>query len=50
MIEECTTYASAIEILDNVYVKTPHAISARHLLATAKQQSGQSLNEFMQVL
>ena len=49
-IEECVTYESAIRVLENQYVKTPNEIFARHLLATARQTSGQSLNDFVQKL
>ena len=49
-IEECVTYESAIRVLENLYVKTPNEIFARHLLATARQTPGQSLNDFVQKL
>ena len=49
-IEDCATYETAIQRLRSLYVKTPNAIFARHLLATTKQQQGQSLSEFMQCL
>ena len=49
-IEECTTYESAIEILKKVYVKAPNEIFARHQLATRKQQSSESIDEFLQSL
>ena len=49
-IEECVTYESAIRVLENQHVKTPNEIFARHLLATARQTSGQSLNDFVQKL
>ena len=49
-IEECVTYESAIRVLENQYVKTPNEIFALHLLATARQTSGQSLNDFVQKL
>ena len=49
-IEECVTYESAICVLENLYVKTPNEIFARHLLATARQAPGQSLNDFVQKL
>ena len=49
-IEDCETYERAIEVLKSIYVKRPNTVFARHLLATAKQQSGQSLSEFMQSL
>ena len=50
LIEDCATYEVAIQRLRSLYVKTPNAIFARHLLATTKQQQGQSLSEFMQCL
>ena len=49
-IEECFTYKSAIRVLENLYVKTSNEIFARHLLTTAPQVSGQSLNDFVQKL
>ena len=49
-IEECFTYESAIRVLENLYVKTPNEIFARHLLATARQTPEQSLNDFVQKL
>ena len=49
-IEGCTTYEAAINVLESLYVKKPNAVFARHRLATAKQQPGQSLDEFLQHL
>ena len=49
-IEDCTTYDDAIAILRAVYVKPKNEIFARHLLATRRQQSGESLDEFLQEL
>ena len=49
-IEGCDNYESAVEVLKRVYVKEPNTIFARHRLATAKQQPGQTLNEFLQIL
>ena len=49
-IKECVTYESAIPVLENLYVKTPNEIFARHLLAIARQTPGQSLNDFVQKL
>ena len=37
-------------MLENLYVKTPNEIFARHLLATTRQTPGQSLNDFVQKL
>ena len=49
-IEECVTYESAIRVLENLYVKTPNEIFARHLLTTARHTPGQWLNDFVQKL
>jgi len=37
-IEECETYDEAITALQNLYVRVPNEIFARHLLATTKQE------------
>nr|BDT62039.1 MAG: hypothetical protein [Penaeus monodon majanivirus B] len=49
-IEECSGYESAIKILQQLYVKTPNEIMARHLLATRKQHPDETLDEYMQEL
>jgi len=49
-IEECETYDEAITALQSLYVHVPNEIFARHLLATTKQQQGQTLDEFLQTL
>ena len=49
-IDDCETYDAAIKTLESIFVKTPNEVFARHLLATCKQQSGQTQDEFMQVL
>ena len=50
-IDGCQKYDDAIRILDNLYsLKGPDEVFARHLLATAKQQPGHSLKEFLQEL
>ena len=49
-IEDCTTYDEAKKILESLYVKPPNKIFARHVLATTKQQQGQSLDEYLQML
>ena len=41
-IEDCNTKASVVEILQNLLVKKPNEIFARHLLATRKQQPSES--------
>ncbi|XP_020901303.1 uncharacterized protein LOC110239892 [Exaiptasia diaphana] len=49
-VEGCTDYKSAIEALQNIYVKPTNEIYARHLLATRRQQAGESLDEYLQSL
>ena len=49
-IEECDTYESAIETLHNIYVKPTNEIYARHMLATRRQQAGETLDEYLQAL
>ncbi|XP_076803121.1 uncharacterized protein LOC143447076 [Clavelina lepadiformis] len=49
-IEDCNTYDSAVEILQDLLVKKPNEIFARHLLATRKQQPSESPTQFMQTL
>ena len=46
-VEDCTDYNSVVAILEKLYVKMPNEIFARHLLATRRQQSGESLDEFL---
>ena len=49
-IEDCKDYKSAITVLEQLFVKTPNEIFARHLLATRQQKSGETLAEFLQEL
>ena len=49
-ISECSNYESAIEILKNLYVKPKNVVFARHLLATRKQKSGETIDEYLQAL
>jgi len=42
IISEDATYDAAIATLDGNYIKAPNVIYARHLLATRKQQPGES--------
>ena len=49
-VKECMTYDAVIEKLERLYVKMPKKIFARHDLATRKQQSGESLDEFLEKL
>ena len=50
LIAECKTYESAIDTLEALYVKPKNEVFVRHLLATCKQESGQSLDQFVQQL
>ena len=45
-IDQCESYEEAEAVLQNLYVKQPNDIFARHLLRTAKQKPNQSLAEF----
>ena len=49
-ISESKTYDEAIETLQSLYIKPKNEIFARHLLATRRQQAGESLEEFLQAL
>lgn len=50
IISDCEDFESAINTLEGVYIKPPNEIFARHLLATRKQQPGESISEFLQNL
>ena len=47
LIQEGTTYERAIEALQKLFVKPRNEIYARHLLATARQNIGESIDEFV---
>ena len=50
-VEDCTDFfQSVIETLDNLFVKSSNVIFARHLPSTRRQQSGETLNQFLQDL
>ena len=49
-IEDCATFDAGIDVLENMFIKTPNEIFARYLLATRKQVVGESLHEFFQAL
>jgi len=36
-IDECETYDQAVGVLDDLFIKTPNEVFARHWLATTKQ-------------
>ena len=47
---EASSYEEAIGTLKTLYVKTPNEIFARHSLASRKQLSGETLDEYLQAL
>ncbi|XP_004207810.1 uncharacterized protein LOC101239223 [Hydra vulgaris] len=49
-IEECDSYESVIETLENLYIKTPNEIFARHQLLIRHQTSSESLEDLLQEL
>ena len=49
-IEECTEYEAAVGILQALFVKPMNEIFARHILATRRQQSHETLDEYLQAL
>ena len=49
-IAECETYDDAVSVLESLYVKPKNEIFARHLLATRKQEAGESLDQYLQSL
>ena len=49
-IGDCSTYTSAIETLEKIYVKPVNEIFARYKLATCQQSEGESLDTFIQNL
>ena len=49
-IEDCATYDSAVSTLKSIYIKPSNEVYARHLLATRRQQQGESLDEYLHVL
>ena len=49
-IAECPDYESAMETLEQMYVKPANEIFPRHILATTKQESGKTMDQFLQKL
>ena len=50
LISEVTTYNDAIRVLESTYVKRTNPIFARYELISCKQQSGESLDRYLQKL
>ncbi|XP_042210340.1 uncharacterized protein LOC121858194 [Homarus americanus] len=49
-IADCVTYDAAILVLQDLYIKPKNEVFSRHLLATRRQHSGESLDEYLQEL
>ncbi|GFY06678.1 putative retrovirus-related pol polyprotein from transposon opus [Trichonephila clavipes] len=49
-INDCTTYAQAIAILDSRFIKKRNVIFARHCLSTRNQQNEETVSEYLQIL
>ena len=50
LFSQDTTYDAAMLTLTSIYVKTPSELHARHLLATRKQQPGESFDTYITAL
>jgi hypothetical protein len=50
IISDCSTYQSAVQALQSAYIKPTNEVYTRHLLATRKQQPGESFDEYLQAL
>ena len=46
-IAECTTYDSAITTLESLYIRPKNEVFARHMLATRKQEAGETLDQYL---
>ena len=49
-VEGCADFDSVVRTSQNRYIKTHNKIFVRHLLANRRQQSGESLDKFLQQL
>ncbi|KAK3880071.1 hypothetical protein Pcinc_015410 [Petrolisthes cinctipes] len=49
-ISECTRYSESIKVLEAVFMKPPNEIFARYKLATRKQQSSETIDQYLQSL
>ena len=49
-ISDCKDFSDAIKILDGIYIKPKNEIFARHLLATKKQLTSESIDQYLQSL
>ena len=49
-ISEAKSYDEAIQILEKLYIKSTNEIFARHILAIRKQQSNETIDQYVQAL
>lgn len=49
-IRESVDYTAAIQLLGSVYIKPKNEVHARHVLSSRKQQSGETIDEYVRVL
>jgi len=49
-VEDCTDYDTSIETLQTLFIKPKNEIFARHLLATRKQATTETLDKYLQAL
>ena len=49
-IADCTSYATAMDILSGMYIKPKNETFARHVLACRRQNPGESLDKYLQAL
>ena len=50
LISDCTTYSEGIKLLRGHYVKETNPLFARHILATRRQSSDETLDEYVSAL
>ena len=50
LIEDSANFEHAVKILKSTFIQVPNVIFARHLLATRKQNHGETLEEFLRDL
>ena len=47
LVSDCTTYTDALKTLKSHYIKTSNPLFARHMLATRRQSTEESLDEYL---
>ena len=46
-VEDCADYEAVVQTLQNLYIKRPNEVLARHLLTTRRQQPNESIDGFL---